>query len=255
MDSRAPDSLTTQIRWFTDPRILGTVGTKLGEVADKESLEVRPFNKTFRRWARILRRLDRIYFTGQTRLDVFARTLIEDASIQGNPLGPAAPFQFWLICEGADCLKESWESESVNEDTRETLYVIAELGVTEPPLAPHIPPILNADTMVGLASSERGGMESGEWMKDFYLASLSYYNALNFTGNGSLFITNEGFLGIGSQSLQVGDTVWIIPGVGVPLILRRTATENRFSLLGRAYLHGFMDGERCPMDMQEIVLE
>jgi len=256
--SRAPDSWTTQIRWFTDPRILGTVGTKVGEVADKERLEVRPFNKTFRRWARILRRLDQTYFTGQTRLDVFARTLIEDASIQGNPLGPAAPFQFWLVCEGADCLKESWESESVNDDTLETLYTIAELGVTEPPLAPHIPSILNADTMVGLAESNTGNGEDEEWIKGFYFASLSYYNALTCTRDRSLFLTNDGYLGIGSQSLQVGDTVWIVPGAGVPLILRSTATRNRFSLLGRAYLHGFMDGEaveRRLMGMQEIILE
>ncbi|OIW26028.1 HET-domain-containing protein [Coniochaeta ligniaria NRRL 30616] len=61
-----------------------------------------------------------------------------------------------------------------------------------------------------------------------------------------LFRTNEGYLGLGSECLQAGDSVWIVPGSRVPLILRPHKVEmssaNRCRLVGGTYLHGFMEG-------------
>jgi hypothetical protein len=61
------------------------------------------------------------------------------------------------------------------------------------------------------------------------------------------FLTAKGYLGLGSQSLQEGDTVWVVPRSRVPLIFRRvpdaaTASGYHCELVGAAYLHGFMDG-------------
>ncbi|KAH7305433.1 heterokaryon incompatibility protein-domain-containing protein [Stachybotrys elegans] len=62
------------------------------------------------------------------------------------------------------------------------------------------------------------------------------------------FLTQKGYLGLGSQSLQEGDTIWVVPRSRVPLIFRQTnyhGTLNGYhcELVGAAYLHGFMDGE------------
>ncbi|SPO07340.1 uncharacterized protein DNG_10034 [Cephalotrichum gorgonifer] len=62
-----------------------------------------------------------------------------------------------------------------------------------------------------------------------------------------LFRTSEGYLGLGTECLHVGDSVWIVPGSRVPLILRTSGDdeprESRYRLVGGAYLHNFMEGE------------
>jgi len=57
-----------------------------------------------------------------------------------------------------------------------------------------------------------------------------------------LFRTSLQFLGIGSESVLEGDSIWIVAGVRVPLMLRE-GTPGVFRIVGGAYVHGFMDGE------------
>jgi hypothetical protein len=62
-----------------------------------------------------------------------------------------------------------------------------------------------------------------------------------------LFRTRSGYLGLGSECVQEGDSVWIIPSSRVPLIFRPARKEgkggNRWQLVGGTYLHGVMNGE------------
>ncbi|KAK3178136.1 hypothetical protein OEA41_000269 [Lepraria neglecta] len=59
-----------------------------------------------------------------------------------------------------------------------------------------------------------------------------------------LFRTSNGFLGLGSESLRVGDEVVIATGSDVPLILRLVAGKPKtFQFVGAAYVHGIMQGE------------
>lgn len=58
-----------------------------------------------------------------------------------------------------------------------------------------------------------------------------------------LFRTNEGFIGTGSESLDVGDSIWVVSGSRVPLIMRQRPKSLRYELIGGAYLHGFMRPE------------
>jgi len=73
-----------------------------------------------------------------------------------------------------------------------------------------------------------------------------------------LFITKQGYLGLGMMSLKVGDEVWILAGARVPLILRRRVEEGQYCLIGEAYVHGIMHGEAvngvAKVNMQKIVL-
>ncbi|KAK0753693.1 heterokaryon incompatibility protein-domain-containing protein [Schizothecium vesticola] len=61
-----------------------------------------------------------------------------------------------------------------------------------------------------------------------------------------LFRTSRGYLGLGSECLEKGDSVWIMPGSRVPLLLRRVgnpASNCQYQLVGGTYLHDYMDGE------------
>ena len=82
-----------------------------------------------------------------------------------------------------------------------------------------------------------------------------------------LFATKEGRLGMGSNSLEVGDEVWVLEGGRMPLVLRRKGEDEieegeeddkvgkgkgkekggegkeRWTLVAPAYVHGVMQGE------------
>ncbi|KAK4102361.1 hypothetical protein N658DRAFT_558509 [Parathielavia hyrcaniae] len=68
-----------------------------------------------------------------------------------------------------------------------------------------------------------------------------------------LFRTAKGYLGIGSECIEVGDSVWIVPGSRVSSLLRgvqhlrheqgQSSIDNRHRLVGGAYVHGVMEGE------------
>jgi hypothetical protein len=57
-----------------------------------------------------------------------------------------------------------------------------------------------------------------------------------------LLLTDRNYLGVGSQSAQIGDQVWIISGPSTPFILR-PMPNGRYKLIGEAYVHGIMKGE------------
>lgn len=71
-----------------------------------------------------------------------------------------------------------------------------------------------------------------------------------------LFLTEKKYLGLGHQSLEKNDEVWIFPGVGSPSILRRLE-NGHFILVGQAYVHGAMHGETvsAETEMESIILE
>jgi hypothetical protein len=78
-----------------------------------------------------------------------------------------------------------------------------------------------------------------------------------------LFITEAGYIGVGPESSTKGDSVYIIDRVKVPLILRPKrcfigdgqhapfAISNMWQLVGEAYVHGIMNGERYKEDKIE----
>ncbi|CVK84046.1 hypothetical protein FPRO06_00253 [Fusarium proliferatum] len=61
--------------------------------------------------------------------------------------------------------------------------------------------------------------------------------------NRRVILTDTGYLGMGHESTQAGDEVWIISGSPAPLVLRRSGERNDYCLTGEAYVHGAMQGE------------
>ncbi|KAL2127553.1 hypothetical protein VTI74DRAFT_10559 [Chaetomium olivicolor] len=90
-----------------------------------------------------------------------------------------------------------------------------------------------------------------------------YVTPLSMSQHLRLFRTANGYLGIGSECVQVGDLVWIVPGSRVPLLLRRVQLElkkgqprsNRHRLVGGAYLHGVMEGEAVSPSATGMTIE
>lgn len=75
--------------------------------------------------------------------------------------------------------------------------------------------------------------EGGKW----------YYTAMREMAGKRLYLTKEGYMGMGPSAMQPGDVVVVFPGARVPFVLRPTSEDNTFTYLGDAYCDGIMDGE------------
>ena len=59
----------------------------------------------------------------------------------------------------------------------------------------------------------------------------------------SIFVTNDGLIGLGPAQIQKGDQVHILAGARLPFMLRPTSTDaQHFVLVGDVYLRGVMHG-------------
>jgi hypothetical protein len=61
------------------------------------------------------------------------------------------------------------------------------------------------------------------------------------TDCGNFFVTNDGFMGTGTQNLRPGDQVWVLAGGSHPFILREDdSSQGHYILVGEAYVEGVM---------------
>jgi len=67
------------------------------------------------------------------------------------------------------------------------------------------------------------------------------------TSGRRMFITSQGYIGLGPEHTRCGDQVAVLLGGSTPFMLREAgstaAGEAQWSLLGDCYVHGCMDGE------------
>ena len=81
-----------------------------------------------------------------------------------------------------------------------------------------------------------------EWMLGaFRFASAVVAASLYRT----FFITKSGYMGMGPMPLEVGDTICVVLGCNVPLLLRKY--EEHYILVGECFVWGLMDGEAMRM--------
>lgn len=57
-----------------------------------------------------------------------------------------------------------------------------------------------------------------------------------------IFKTDGAELGLGTESIENGDEVWLLVGADVPFTLRKIG-EGEYRIVGEAYVHGVMHGE------------
>jgi hypothetical protein len=77
--------------------------------------------------------------------------------------------------------------------------------------------------------------------------------ARSFCYNRSFVITSNGQMGIVPSSTRVGDTIAIMPGSGVPYVLRYQGPS--WVLIGESYIHGLMNGEAIKLHRDGVVQE
>lgn len=70
----------------------------------------------------------------------------------------------------------------------------------------------------------------------------------------SFIVTERGYLGLGRNSTQRGDTVCVLRGGNVPFILRKK-DDGYYELVGEAYVHGIMDGSFVRKSRKEELKE
>jgi hypothetical protein len=56
-------------------------------------------------------------------------------------------------------------------------------------------------------------------------------------------VTEKGYMGWCPENCIPGDFVTVLEGGPVPIILRPTAGDEQYVVVGDAYIHGIMDGE------------
>jgi hypothetical protein len=237
---------------------LSIQGWKLGTISltAAESKERILSNRPFPSWFRILHALPDVYAAaGEWKFDVFMQTLL--ALPEQETAGLCLRGEEWMFLKlasvaarvhrgGEDCGDE--EKESWREQT-ELLDLLAEASQGAFPSTADVMAYLD-EGKVWPAGLDRVEMDRIEAFDTLFAR----------TPHMCLFATAEGYLGLGSESCEEGDTVWIVPGSRVPLILRRINREgsqeddrNECTLVGGAYVHGFMYGEALMSDIAGVM--
>ncbi|KAF2830705.1 HET-domain-containing protein [Ophiobolus disseminans] len=229
--------------------ILAIHATQLDEIVDisetKSEVRNNPYASRF--WA-MISQLDSNYapVPGQSVEEAVWRALMtnrQHTSAKSNPSGPQYPaqpnllepsFRAWVLWRYAATLGVSQT-------------------ITYPPSCSYLLPS-NAEIQEAIDKS----IKDPGYLKDLkHRASLydvHYSHAMLLCP----FITRCGYFGIGTQCLRKADTIWIVPGCPVPLILRRVEGSEHCRLVGGAYVHGFMNGEilqRKNLEFEMVHLE
>lgn len=177
--------------------------------------------------------------TGEYLVDALWKTLIANGH-SGMPEedGRASFLSFWLLHFLVLAVRERNSKRTPVETFVETM--------------PNLETLAQYDAFISLPGHAAiiDGFKRREqdqaWVDNLTQLCYPYALALSVWGLPRvLFSTREGHLGIGHESLQDGDEVWVSPNGPVPLILRPiiSGPADRFSLVGECYVHGIMYGE------------
>jgi hypothetical protein len=67
-----------------------------------------------------------------------------------------------------------------------------------------------------------------------------------------LVLTQDGYVGVVAIAAGPGDIAVCVRGVRVPMIVRPMA-KGCFQLVGRAYFHGFMHGDKWLEELEKAI--
>ncbi|KAG8669386.1 hypothetical protein FPOAC2_08715 [Fusarium poae] len=203
----------------------------------------------------ILLSMDEVYpYTGQPADEAFWRTLIHDTDFSNRPatLVRLGDFQRAILEEIVHPLRV-FHMEADTPSTGEALVLesLREMSYLDDIVARYpssIFPSLNLvkscldflpQEHVELNDEEiqmlkeplsRNSMPPGSIMATTYI-------------NNRPILTDTGYLGMGLESCEIGDEVWIVAGSPAPLVMRTTDKENEYFVVGESYIHGVMQGE------------
>ncbi|KAI0151361.1 heterokaryon incompatibility protein-domain-containing protein [Pestalotiopsis sp. NC0098] len=223
----ASADLTQQPEIDIERLTLTLKGIKIDEVTvvGEAKHEVANASQQFPRWPEILASLPETYPTSsltegavESRFEAFWRTLLCNTSGEKGEITPRdSPL-------GASFAR--W-LQGRAEKSRE----VADL--------------LSDDWFSSASSLESGNHGQAE----------DFGTLFNHSRHLRLFRTGSGYLGLGTECMEVHDSIWILPGSRIPLILRSVEgdKDNQYRLVGGAYLHGFMHGEVIAPEIRPVL--
>lgn len=173
-------------------------------------------------------------------------------------LGPKKKFPIWL--EILKSLPDTYPGGIAGESTQSRYEAFWRTLIcnTSGPEAGITPKnsVLGASFAEWMEERTKGWDEAMELMKDDWFKSAmstetphddaaDFQVRLRHAQHLRLFRTQNGHLGLGTECMKNGDSVWVIPGSRIPLIFRPVdkGEGGRYRLVGGAYVHGFMHGE------------
>jgi hypothetical protein len=192
------------------------------------------------------------YVNGENMVDILWRTLLFDigqpddsSHVKPMDVYPAPnsyrqSFRAWLIIKCAIWASNHIDDESISAPDPVIRFLCQLFGVeTRSMLVTN--DLKQAVLHLFATQTElRGASTADKYRQEalpFDRASISKISERR------LFKTMNGFVGMGTLSIQPGDQVWLIRDSLVPLVLRPAGDSGTFRLVGEAYLHGFMHGE------------
>lgn len=223
-------------------RYLDTV-SDLGDTAS-DMAELSMFDNV----AKLILRSPTIYKTGQDRIEVLWRTLLSDQSPRYYPLPPefGRSFSAWLRYFLAwDILRAPRQAQDLTSLTnaQPNVDILAQADQTRlfsgykrvcDEIAAYISPTVN------------GTAASYMYTKKLFGEMMLFLEAFRRVAGGRrIFRTENGWLGLGPVSLEIGDSVWILAAARTPFALQKLSdgTPDAYELVGEVYVHGAMHGE------------
>ncbi|KAK3642178.1 hypothetical protein LTR22_016194 [Elasticomyces elasticus] len=184
---------------------------------------------------------------GQDRTEALWRTIIADR-LSGTSPAPdiaASYFKGWLQYLIAGGIfgynfksslerKEDWSEWSCFDEVHESS-----------PAASQVVP--NVAELSSYVERFRELLVAGESslpeIRQLQAAQDVFGNALAMAGDRAYFTTASGLLGLAPPSSREGDQVWFFSGAKLPFVLRPEADGTHYTLVGEAYVNGYMRGE------------
>jgi hypothetical protein len=162
------------------------------------------------------------YRTGDTMLEVYMQTLIGGSMLLGHKK-MQEKFLTWF-----NKSNELWWK------------------MNDMPITSNLAEAVGADEDSPLWVFDR--MVRDSWNPPTTVAPIVDQDLYNFQQLASpmsprrMFRTESGYIGLGSEFIQVGDSLGIFKGGRVPLLVRSDDSE-KWKLVGSTYIHGMMKGE------------
>jgi hypothetical protein len=189
-----------------------------------------------------------VYLTGQSRVEVLWRTLIADTYDRAHPASPqlATHFRYWIVGRLLHAHKVI-TGRFFDKDYHDTAYPhVEELARSD---ASKIVP----DTQELLEYAREKELDEDAFFQKMLRETYAFIlNPAPARLGRSFFITSNGHMCLGPESVERGDSVWILAGGATPFVLREApkvatgAGELKsccMTFIGETYVHGIMHGE------------
>ena len=216
--------------------------------ADERYAAVTEMTRTFQSWLRHSRTVD-CYPTGETPSIVFYKTLTQPLQSGSQDLAvptwtkhPIAVFDEWVSVVTADTSQDvahfhaDIASIESNPDSAAIIDdYVRHFGCSRDPRT------WSSEHQIRLVLRARNQA----------LSNLQHDISL-LTYQRTFFITRDGYMSVGPRWSRPGDRIALIAGLQLPFIVRKTG--DKYNLIGPAYVHGIMKGERWNESFTEHIV-